>query len=243
MLSLCACSDKTEESTDNDVVGENTNTDPADNGDKTNNSGENDEKEDPAPGDGNEDKEDAKPGDGDNNNDESENESVTALVERLLKEQYKKVTVDIRTVSYGFVLNSFYEITENSVTYQIEKLNSLPSDGNISDAIMDYKQTICGTATVKNGKLVDENGNEVDLPELGNAGVSFNLDADNITVTENSEGILSGSVKSAKDFLGTSTSATDMVFCITYSADRITGITLTYKLGNAQIQTVYTFKK
>ena len=251
MLSLAACSNKKDEGSDIGDNSDNVNSDSDIGDDSTKPKGDTTPEGD-ADDDGNEEKPDGD-SDGDDGNKENPDddsdgdtpldESAAALIDKLLRAEYKKITVETRTVTYGFILTSRYEITEDSVVYIIERLNSLPSNGDIGAAMQDYKSVVSGTATVQNGKLVDSNGNEVDLPELDEVGVSFSFNSDNVVITTDVAGTLSGTVKSLKDFFSNDTSATDAAFTVNYTSESVTNITLTYKLENSQVQTVYSFEK
>ena len=90
--------------------------------------------------------------------------STLKILDEALSQNYSKVTVNVNSVKDGVELNGTYNITFQEdgavVEYTFDKLNELDPDGDNDDG---YIGKVTGTATVRDGKLVEDN---VDLDEI-----------------------------------------------------------------------------
>ena len=175
--------------------------------------------------------------------DKTEEKTALEKVEEMLKLEYKKTTVNITTVTFGFELTSKYEISEDSVSYYVERLNLLPEDASLSSSDPSYKSTVKGDADIVNGKIVKLDENDVTLPELSELNGEFNLDADNLENVTEEAGRILADVKSAKNFLNKETEAKNMKIEVIFTESEIQSITLKYDLNDSAVQTRYTFER
>ena len=143
------------------------------------------------------------------------------LADNLLSSGYKQLKLSITNNIYGFSLTSVYEITEDGIAYEIEKMNTLPEDGSIEGISPDYKHKISGTARIEDGRIVD-GSDAAELPELSEIAPAFSFKSECLEILKDEEGHLVCRVTSPSTFLGTSTSASDMSVEVYYTADAIT---------------------
>ena len=170
-------------------------------------------------------------------------ETVYDILNRLTKEKYQKVKLNITTTTGDITLKASYILTASSVEYSIEHLNKLPIDGNFVGMSPDYKVTLTGTATIENGKVTKLDGADVTLPSYDELKGNFNFSEDNLTSITTQPGKLTASAKSPSKLLGTDKSLTDMKITVEYSATALKKITLTYKTSDSTVTTVYEFEK
>ena len=173
----------------------------------------------------------------------AESDNSLDKVGKLLDSGYKGLQLSITNDIYGFTLTSLYQITEDSISYEIEKLNTLPEDGSIGVVSPDYKHKVSGTAQIRDGKIVGDGGEVEDLPELGEIAPTFSFSGGCLEVLTDEDGHLVCKVTSPSSFLGANTNASDMSVEIYYTADAITSITLEYDLGNSHVKAVYNLIK
>ena len=105
--------------------------------------------------------------------------TVWEILQELSQKQYSKVELDIQTVTGDVELNANYLLTNSNVTYSVEQLNLLPSDGDLTNVSQNHKTTILGTATIKNGKVEKFDGKAVDIPTYNDLRGAFNFNESN----------------------------------------------------------------
>ena len=175
--------------------------------------------------------------------DDTNVDAVYDVINGLSAQSYTKVKLDISTVTGEIELKASYSLTQSSVTYSVEKLNMLPTDGDMTNASPDYKKTVTGTAVVENGKVTQLDGEAVTLPTYDELKGAFNFNKSNFSNVTVESGKLSASVVSPSTFLGTQVSVTDMKITIEYNSSSLESVTLTYKTASSSVNTVYTFEK
>ena len=188
-----------------------------------------------------------------NNNNESKTEQSTEIPEankttyeilnELVQVNYKKVELDITTITGDIELESSYVLTDSIVAYSVEQLNMLPSDGNIENISPNYKVTLMGTAIIENGKVVKLDGESVTLPSYDDLKGSFNFKEGNFKNIKTENGKFTADVSSPSEFLGIEKFLNDMKIVVDYNFSALQKITITYKTTNSTVTIVYEFEK
>ena len=80
-------------------------------------------------------------------------ETVYSLLTSLSAQSYREVALQITTQTGDVTLQARYLLTPSLVTYEVEHLNLLPPDGDLTGVSPDYKTTLSGSATIENGKV------------------------------------------------------------------------------------------
>lgn len=178
----------------------------------------------------------------------NENPTVTKTVYELLdslaKQDYSKIEIDVVTQSDFAQLCANYVLTQTDVTYSIEQLNLLPSDGNVENLPENYKTTVTGTALVKDGEIVEFDGDQrIAFPSYNVLKGGFHFDPSNFKDVVVQEDSFSASVISPSRFYGTDIDVEDLRIGVDYSQSAMQRITVTYQTKNAAVETVYTFTK
>ncbi len=153
--------------------------------------------------------------------------STLKILDEALSQNYSKVTVNVNSVKDGVELNGTYNITFQEdgavVEYTFDKLNELDPDGDNDDG---YIGKVTGTATVRDGKLVEDN---VDLDEIvvEYHGFSFRqMYLDNIKAGKST---FSADVTNPKGFVGNGLFVcTDMHVDAIFGNERLIELKLTY---------------
>lgn len=186
-------------------------------------------------------------GTGSNSEQTTSNPEVTKttydILNELASKSYSKVKLNISTVTEDIELKASYTLTDSKVTYAVEQLNLLPSDGNIENVSPDYKVTLSGSATVENGKITKADGEAVSIPSYDELKGAFNFTENNFRNVQKENGKITADVISASEFLGIDKAVNDMKITIEYSDAVLQRITITYNKINSSVTTVYEFEK
>ena len=169
-------------------------------------------------------------------------QNVYDLLNDLADQDYSNIKIDI-TVTTGFAeLYSNYVLTQSNVVYSIERLNLLPSDGNITDLPSNYKTTVTGYALIENGQVIELDGNkDVDLPSYDELKGNFNFDESNFKNVVVGTNSLEADVVSPSQFYGADVDMSNLKVKVEYTETSLTKITISYSTTNASVQTVYVF--
>lgn len=138
------------------------------------------------------------------------------------------------------VLTSTYTLTTNAdgvkVEYAIQTLATLSLEETTTERIV----TTNGSYVVKDGKVVQQNGQNCDiaLETVSAQGIKF--DKAYFVEVKESDGKFAAKVTDVKAFLG-EVSATDMAVEVTYTAQAITNLVINYKTTNATVTMTYAF--
>ena len=169
--------------------------------------------------------------------------SVYELLDSLAEKDYSTVKVDIVTTTGFASLNSNYVLTQNVVTYSIERLNLLPSDGNITDLSPDCKTTLSGYAQINNGQITEINGNkDVALPSYNELKGNFSFDETNFTNVVVGDGAFEADVVSPSLFYGADVDVSELKVKVEYTEASLSKIIISYSTANATVQAVYAFE-
>ena len=138
------------------------------------------------------------------------------------------------------VLTSTYTLTTNAdgvkVEYAIQTLATLSLEETTTERIV----TTNGSYVVKDGKVVQQNGQNCDiaLETVSAQGIKF--DKAYFAEVKESDGKFAAKVTDVKGFLG-EISATDMAVEVTYTAQAITNLVINYTTTNATVTMTYAF--
>ena len=77
---------------------------------------------------------------------------------------YQQIKLTIVTVTGDIQLSANYTLTQSNVSYSVEQLNMLPSNGDLTGISPEYKTTHTGFAKIVDGKVTELDGEEVNLP-------------------------------------------------------------------------------
>ena len=180
----------------------------------------------------------------DTDKDQDQGEDTTKVYERLddlANKDYLSVSLNIKTTTGIFELNSAYELTKESVVYSVEQFNMLPSDGNIDAANPSNKTTLSGTAVIVNDKVHSLDGDRVEIPAYDVLSGSFNFAESYFTNVEDSNGRFSADVTAVSDFFGAQNTAENMHVIVEYNTSSLESIVITYSTENSDVVITYEF--
>ena len=138
------------------------------------------------------------------------------------------------------VLTSTYTLSTTAdgvkVEYQIQTLASVSLDEHTTERIV----TTSGSYVVKDGKMVQQNGQNCDiaLETVSAQGIKF--DKAYFAEVKESDGKFAANVTNVKGFLG-EVSATDMTVEVTYTEQAISNLVVSYTTTNATVTMTYIF--
>ena len=138
------------------------------------------------------------------------------------------------------VLTSTYTLSTTvdgvKVEYQIQTLASVSLDEHTTERIV----TTSGSYVVKDGKVVQQNGQNCDiaLETVSAQGIKF--DKAYFAEVKESDGKFAANVTDVKGFIG-EVSATDMTVEVTYTEQAISNLVVSYTTTNATVTMTYAF--
>ena len=165
------------------------------------------------------------------------------ILNELATQSYSKVKLDISTVTGDVELKASYTLTGLEVSYSVEQLNLLPSDGNIENVSPDYKVTLSGSATVENGKITKIDDEAISIPSYDELKGAFNFTESNFKNIQIENGKITADVVSSSEFFGTNKTINNMKITVEYTDSALQKITITYNTINSAVTTVYEFEK
>ena len=138
------------------------------------------------------------------------------------------------------VLTSTYTLSTTAdgvkVEYQIQTLSTITVDEPTTERIV----TTSGSYVVKDGKVVQQNGQNCDiaLETVSAQGIKF--DKAYFAEVKESDGKFVANVTNVKGFIG-DVAATDMTVEVTYTAQAISNLVVSYTTTNATVTMTYAF--
>lgn len=168
--------------------------------------------------------------------------TVYEVLNGLTNQSYKKIKLDITTLTGDIELKANYTLTANKVDYSIEQLNFLPSDGNLENVSPDYKTAIQGSAIIENGKVTKLDDEAVNLPEYDELKGAFDFKESYFKNIQTESGKFIADVVNASAFIGTDKSISDMKIIVEYNDTTFQKVTITYTTSNSSVTTVYGFE-
>lgn len=177
----------------------------------------------------------------DDDDNPSDTQTVYERLDDMADKSYSSVSVSIVTSTAKAQIFASYVLAQTDISYSIEQINALPTDGVITGTPSNFKTTLSGNAKVVNGKLVSVDGDNVSLPSYNELNGNFNFNEENLKNVVVGNGSLKADVISPSKFYGTSIDANEMSIDVTFSTDSLIRVTVTYKTENASVKTVYDF--
>ena len=169
---------------------------------------------------------------------------VYKTINKLLKRIEYPVTLTTTITKGRSVFYGEYYVTESedgiyTVDYSYERLSYFAITDN--DEIVtpeNYKTRYTGRIKVKDGKIIEKKGAEVDIPvEALNVGIT--LSESILTDVETSEGRFSADVTSLQEVAGLSVEADSASIDISYNDTKITEITLSFTTSSYHAEIKY----
>lgn len=165
------------------------------------------------------------------------------ILNELASKSYSQIELNISTATGDIELMASYVLTNTEVTYAVEQLNLLPSDGNIENISPDHKVTLSGSATLENGRITKIDGEAVSLPSYDELTGAFNFTENNFRNVRKDHGKIAADVISASEFLEIDKTINDMRITVEYSSSALQKITITYNTINSAVEMVYEFEE
>ena len=166
--------------------------------------------------------------------------TVYDTLNELAAKPHDNGTLTVTTTVGDDVLTSTYTLSTTAngvkVEYQIQTLSTITVDEPTTERIV----TTSGSYVVKDGKVVQQNGQNCDiaLETVSAQGIKF--DKAYFAEVKESDGKFAAKVTDVKGFIG-EVSATDMTVEVTYTAQAITNLVINYKTTNATVTMTYAF--
>ena len=166
-------------------------------------------------------------------------EAVAALAEK----NYSSVRLERTVTTQGVALPSTFTTTAGATEFSIARLSTLPLEeedyGTLPDSFL---QTVTGRATFSGDTTtVIECATEVTLPARSVLRGQLCLAAANLSNLQLTDRTLSADVLSPSSLLAGLDMATGMKIELSFTADALTGATVTYTTEKASVTLVYTF--
>ena len=179
----------------------------------------------------------------DDKSDEPGPKTTYDILNELASQSYSKVKLNISSVTGDIELKASYTLTGSEVSYSVEQLSLLPSDGNMENVSSDYKVTLSGTAVIENGKVIKLDGEAVSIPSYDELKGAFKFRESNFKNVQTENGKLKAEVISSSEFLGIDRTISNMKITVEYSDLALQKITITYNTVNSAVTTTYEFEK
>ncbi len=155
---------------------------------------------------------------------------------QLLAKGYNHLQIELTTKHQMGTLVNTYDVTEVSegvkVDYSCQSFAQLslsqPTDNCINTAV--------GSVVYANGEEISQSGDKVLYSLPKSTTLNLNLSTANMTnLTETDANNITANVTDASLLLGQSVSATDTCVCITFTAEAISKIVITYTTQSTQV--------
>ena len=179
---------------------------------------------------------------GNQGNKPSATQTVYEKLDGFAAQSYRKIKLDITTVTGDIELSASYTLTKNDVTYSVEQLSLLPTDGNLTGVSPDHKTVLTGTAKIVNGKVTAFDGQSVTLPSYKELKGGFHFDESNLKNAVVKNNSLTADVISPSVFYGAEVSAENMKIEAEYTEAALSCVTVTYTTKHSTVTAVYVFE-
>lgn len=168
-------------------------------------------------------------------------QSVSVLNDKL-SEYYSGWTVKVTTVKNDVSLANEFAVTRlgegYSVDYTVEKLNELSIE-----APTEFKTTLKGTATVKDGKVTLAEGDAIDIDLSETTKIGLKFDNSYFTDISFTTTMFKANVASPKDFFGSDINCSTMTVTASFNETTFSYIIVSYTANDgAKVNCRYDFK-
>jgi len=167
--------------------------------------------------------------------------TIYEKLDSFADKDYQKIKLDITTVTGDVELSSSYTLTDSNVTYRIEQLNTLPTDGSLTGVSSSYKTDEIGTAKIVDGKVTRFDGKAVTLPSYDELKGSFSFEESNFKNAVNQTFSFSADVISPSSFYGSDVSVQNMKVKVEYTGSAFSRIIITYNTELSTVTVTYGF--
>ena len=154
---------------------------------------------------------------------------------------YQQIKLSIVTVTGDIQLSANYTLMQSNVSYSVEQLNMLPSNGDLTGISPDYKTTHTGYAKIVDGKVTELDGEEVTLPSYDELKGDFSFAESNFKNVTTQGNSLSADVNSPSSFYGSTVNVQNMKVTVEYTETALSKIVITYQTANSTVTTTYEF--
>ena len=174
--------------------------------------------------------------------DKTEEANIYTTLNEFTKLPYRKVTLSTVVKTGDTELTAQYVLKKTTVTYAIEQMSQLPTDGVLDNVPTTDKTVLSGTATIKDGKVIALDGAEVNLPQYDELKGAFNFEESFFKNVEETSTSFSADVVSPDKFLNTAKKIENLKIEVKYNTKAITLIVLTYNTANSTVTSTYMFE-
>ena len=169
------------------------------------------------------------------------NQTICEQLDVFADKSYKSVNLCVVTTTKDDKLQANYVLTQDSVSYSVENLNTLPTNGDLTGISPEYKSTYEGTAKIVGGKITELDGDDVSLPSYDELKGNFNFDESNLTNVVVQGNKLTADAISPASFLGSMVDAQDVKIEVEYTASSLSKVTITYQTAKSTVLIRYEF--
>lgn len=168
-------------------------------------------------------------------------ETVYTKLNDLSKKTYSRVALNISTTTDGITLGSSYVLMDNYVSYSVEQLNLLPSDGILSGQPSRYKQELSGTARIRDGQIIQFDGDVVYLPSYEELTGGFHYHESYFKNVSDGEGRFEAEVISISGLTGADINVSNAKISVDYNDTSLKRIIISYNTDLSYVNIVYQF--
>ena len=154
---------------------------------------------------------------------------------------YQKIKLTIVTVTGDIQLSANYTLTQSNVSYSVEQLNMLPSNGDFTGISPEYKTTHTGYAKIVDGKVTELDGEVVTLPSYDELKGNFSFAESNFKNVTTQGNSLSADIDSPSSFYGSTVNVQNMKVTVEYTETALSKIVITYQTANSTVMATYEF--
>ena len=151
------------------------------------------------------------------------------------------ITVEVTTKTEGVSLRANYSLKGETLTYSVDRVRTFSEEMDVDEIPTNFKETVTGTATVKDGVVTKIDDTTVTVPEGAALMGGYTITEGNLKNVTNENGKLSADVVSAKDFFGAEANVTDLHIELVYTKSAVVSLTVTYKTATAEVSSFYLF--
>ncbi len=166
---------------------------------------------------------------------------------KMLDDDYSTIALTITTTTVDVPLtssfNTIFKDNRQSITYSVQQFGKFEVNDGVITPPSSYIVTKSGTIALENGKVVDKQGDEMDIDVSTLTSSIFSFKKEYFANIKSNKTSFSADVTNAKGFMSNNTlNVSDMKVSVGISGDKIASIIITYTSENdASIKMHYTF--